>query len=256
MASLGELTAGIALRFQNPLNLWNNFLGIEHEELVERSQRGTSQRWSRRGQSYLNDLGEIRKDQRTTQASRRLIRPKAMLEQYRKIQVRSAPDLNALADDIWDFSYHGWEHQINPSCDLKTEFELVCQGQCCFKIVGRVIFESESIMPSMQSKARPKAIKFQGGNEGMITPKVLSITAEVWTRRRRRCRNLHSRTTVVPAPSHQEKIFQPFFTTNLREGGTGHRLSLSAMIHQSSWWGFTGEKYWGKGNGDDFLLCQ
>jgi len=230
MASLGELTAGIAHEIQNPLNFVNNFSEL-NKELVEEAKEELAKGDLEEAKAILNDLGE-NSEKINHHGKRAGDIVKGMLEHSRKSTGEKVPtDLNALADEYLRLSYHGMRAKDKSfNADFETEFDAsLPKVNVVSQDIGRVILNLiNNAFYAVESKA--KAIKFQGGNEEDYKPKVTVHTRSV---------DLAGEGGVeiciadngsgIPI-AIKEKIFQPFFTTKPTGSGTGLGLSLSYDI--------------------------
>jgi two-component system, NtrC family, sensor kinase len=221
MASLGELTAGIAHEIQNPLNFVNNFSEMSVElaqELDEELDKDLVDKDLIK--ELMSDL--IQNQQKISHHGKRASSiVKGMLEHSRTSSgIKELTDINALADEYLRLSYHGLRAKNKQfNSDFKTDFEenlpkinVVSQDfgrvilnliNNAFYAVGQVSNLSENFKPlvvvSTQNIDNQIVIKIKDNGTGM--PEAVKA-----------------------------KIFQPFFTTKPTGEGTGLGLSLAYDI--------------------------
>jgi signal transduction histidine kinase len=213
MASLGELTAGIAHEIQNPLNFVNNFSELNKElvdEMNEQLAIGNMQE-AREIAADIKD-NEVKINYHGKRAESIV---KGMLQHSRTSGgVKEATDINALADEYLRLAYHGLRVKDNLfNATLKTDFDntigsinIIPQdiGKVLLNVINNAFYAVSGKPDPIVSVSTKKingavAIKVQDNGNGM--PK-----------------------NVV------DKIFQPFFTTKPTGQGTGLGLSLSYDI--------------------------
>ena len=222
MASLGELTAGIAHEIQNPLNFVNNFAEVSAElvsELEEEQQRPT--RDPELEAELLADLRQnlLKISQHGGRASS-IVR--GMLEHSRTSSGERTPtDLNLLADEYLRLAYHGlrakdktFNATLQPAFDPDLPpVEVVAQD------LGRVLL---NLLTNAFYAVKQRQ---QLGEAGYVpTVSVATSHGAGWVEIR-----VKDNGTGIPADV-QQKIFQPFFTTKPTGEGTGLGLSLSYDI--------------------------
>ena len=222
LASLGELTAGIAHEIQNPLNFVNNFSEV-NVELVDELKEAVRQPTLDRDliNSLADDLSQntghiTRHGQRASGIVR------SMLEHSRSSTGQHQPtDLNALADEYLKLAYHGMKAKSPAfNAQLTTNFDpnlgtpdLIPQD------IGRVLLNlyTNALYAVDQKKHRqPATYQPQVG----VCTRVSREWIEVVVR---------DNGMGIP-PELLTKIFQPFFTTKPAGQGTGLGLSLSYDI--------------------------
>jgi two-component system, NtrC family, sensor kinase len=224
MASLGELTAGIAHEIQNPLNFVNNFSEVNSElidELEEEAIKGN-----------LEEVKTIAKDIKENEqkinhhGKRADAIVKGMLQHSRTNSgVKELTDINALADEYLRLSYHGMRAKDKSfNAEYKKDFDpnlpkinIVPQdmGRVLLNLINNAFyavhqrkkslsgFENDTCKPTVTVSTRKKdnRIEITVKDNGNGIPEAI-----------------------------REKIFQPFFTTKPTGQGTGLGLSLAYDI--------------------------
>jgi two-component system NtrC family sensor kinase len=222
MASLGELTAGIAHEIQNPLNFVNNFADVSVElvaELAEERARPTRDRALEA--ELLTDLKQNL--QRITQhGSRAAGIVRGMLEHSRASTGERQPtDVNALADEYLRLAYHGLRAKDKSfNADLKPN---LAPG---LPLVEAVPGDLGRVLLNLFTNAFYAVQKRQQTGEPGYAPTLRVTTKQVGDKVQI---EVVDNGTGIPAEL-QEKIFQPFFTTKPTGEGTGLGLSLAHDI--------------------------
>ncbi|MFD2722025.1 sensor histidine kinase [Hymenobacter monticola] len=222
MASLGELTAGIAHEIQNPLNFVNNFAEVSAELVTElEEEREKPDRDLELEADLLADLKQnLQKIHQHGGRAASIVR--GMLEHSRQSSGERVPtDLNQLADEYLRLAYHGLRAKDKTfNATLKPDFdpslppvEVIAQD------LGRVLL-------NLLTNAFYAVKKRQEQGEPGYAPTVSVSTKRVGSDVEIRVRD---NGTGMPE-SVQAKIFQPFFTTKPTGEGTGLGLSLSYDI--------------------------
>jgi two-component system, NtrC family, sensor kinase len=232
MASLGELTAGIAHEIQNPLNFVNNFseMSVELiEELKEERRKEKGERDEDLESELLADI--VQNLEKITHHGKRASSiVKGMLEHSRtSTGVKELTDINALADEYLRLSYHGLRAKnkngstIRFNSDFKTIFdENLPKINVVPQDFGRVLLNLISNAFYAVGK-RENEIKEAGDS---FKPMVIVSTQKINNQLIIKIKdNGTGMSEAVKA-----KIFQPFFSTKPTGEGTGLGLSLAYDI--------------------------
>jgi signal transduction histidine kinase/predicted negative regulator of RcsB-dependent stress response len=242
MASLGELTAGIAHEIQNPLNFVNNFSEVNKELMDEvKSERSKvkGERDEALEEELLNDIAQnLEKINHHGKRADAIV--KGMLAHSRTSAGQKEPtDINALCDEYLRLAYHGMKAKDN-SFEASFLFEpdnTLPKINVVPQDMGRVLLNL--INNAFQAVSERK--KSEGTNyrpEVMVSTKSLFPPAGLPAGTAGGLRGgggFMGAITVsdngpgIPDPI-KEKIFQPFFTTKPTGEGTGLGLSLSYDI--------------------------
>ncbi|MCC3155209.1 ATP-binding protein [Hymenobacter sp. BT770] len=220
MASLGELTAGIAHEIQNPLNFVNNFSEVS-AELVAELQAALAVSDTAEAAELAGDvaqnLGKI-----TEHGKRAAAIVKGMLEHSRASTGERAPtDLNALADEYLRLAYQGLRAKDKTfNATLTTDFAPdLPLADVVGADVGRVLL-------NLFSNAFYAVRQRQQMGESDYVPTVHVLTKQLGQQVEIRVKD----NGTGMSEAVQGKIFQPFFTTKPTGEGTGLGLSLSHDI--------------------------
>ena len=222
MASLGELTAGIAHEIQNPLNFVNNFSAISTELLEEiKEERQKQERDEELETEILGDLsGNLAKINHHGGRAASIV--KSMLEHSRtSTGEKRLTDLNVLTDEYMRLSYHGLRAKDKEfNCTLDTQFDpSVDKLEVIPQDLGRVLL-------NLFNNAFYAVAERQKHGEPGYQPGVSVQTSQQDGQVQIRVRD---NGMGIPE-SVVAKIFQPFFTTKPAGEGTGLGLSLSYDI--------------------------
>lgn len=231
MASLGELTAGIAHEIQNPLNFVNNFSDVSNELVDEMSaelDKGDMAEAKAIAADIKSNLEKINHHGKRADAI-----VKGMLQHSRKSEgQKEATDINALCDEYLRLSYHGLRAKDKSfNASLMTDFdERIGSINIIPQEIGRVIM---NLLTNAFYAVNAKALSGSEALSGLPTPTAADYKPSVSIITKKM--NGHIEITVADngngiPDSIIEKIFQPFFTTKPTGQGTGLGLSLSYDI--------------------------
>jgi signal transduction histidine kinase/ligand-binding sensor domain-containing protein len=220
MASLGELTAGIAHEIQNPLNFVNNFSGVSAElvkEMVEEVDKGNTEEVKAIANDVVQNLEKI-----NHHGNRAADIVKGMLQHSRGSSGKKEPtDINALCDEYLRLAYHGLRAKDkNFNAKFETSFDesigkinVVTQdiGRVVLNLINNAFYVVDEKKKSGIENYEPTVSVSTKKNNGKIEIRVTDNG------------------TGIPQKV-LDKIFQPFFTTKPTGQGTGLGLSLSYDI--------------------------
>jgi len=224
MASLGELTAGIAHEIQNPLNFVNNFSEVSKELLDEMKAEldsGNTADAKDIADDVMLNLEKILHHGKRADAI-----VKGMLQHSRSSSgVKELTDINALADEYLRLAYHGLRAKDKTfNSAMKTDYdESIGLIKIMPQDMGRVILNL--ITNAFYAVTERKKLQPEG-YEPVVTVMTSKIPAASGGGAEIRVKD---NGTGIPQKA-LEKIFQPFFTTKPTGQGTGLGLSLSYDI--------------------------
>ena len=220
MASLGELTAGIAHEIQNPLNFVNNFSEVSTElidEINVEIDRGN-----------FDDVKDIAGDLKQNlekinhHGKRAGDIVKGMLQHSRSSSGLKEPtDINALTDEYLRLAYHGLRAKdIDFNATMKTDFDKsIGKINIIPQDIGRVIL---NLITNAFYAVNEKSKQGIADYEPTVSVVTKKVNHQVEIR-------VTDNGNGIP-PNILDKIFQPFFTTKPTGQGTGLGLSLSYDI--------------------------
>jgi GAF domain-containing protein len=225
MASLGQLTAGIAHEIKNPLNFVNNFAGLS-VELLDELKETASPAFAGLAEDERADVDEIvamltGNLEKIAEHGRRADGiVKSMLEHSRGVSgERREVDLNALVDEALNLAYHGARAQ-DASFSITLERDL----DPAVAAIELAPQEMTRVFLNLFGNGFYAATKRARGNgEAGYRPTLQVSTRDLGDAVEVRVRD---NGTGIP-PEIREQLFQPFFTTKPTGEGTGLGLSIS-----------------------------
>lgn len=223
MASLGELTAGIAHEIQNPLNFINNFSEVNTEliaEMKEEIEKGNMEEVK----TLANDISD--NEQKITHHGKRADGiVKGMLQHSRTGSRQKEPaNINTLADEYLRLAYHGLRAKDKSfNATMKTDFdESIGMVNIITQDIGRVIL---NLITNAFYAVTEKKKQLGDSYEPTVAVSTKKIKGKIEVRVRDNGNGVPQKVL--------DKIFQPFFTTKPTGQGTGLGLSLSYDIIQA-----------------------
>ena len=220
MASLGELTAGIAHEIQNPLNFVNNFSEVNKEllsEMKEEIERGNLEEAKSLAGNVINNQEKINEHGKRAESI-----VKGMLQHSRSSSgVKETTNINALVDEYARLAYHGMRAKDKSfNVTLNTSFdERIGNVNVIPQDIGRVILNLlNNALYAVSEKRKQTVDKYEpvvSISTGKSGDKILI--------------SVKDNGNGIP-DKVLDKIFQPFFTTKPTGQGTGLGLSLSYDI--------------------------
>jgi len=228
MASLGQLTAGIAHEIKNPLNFVNNFASLSVELLDELKETvrpviaalGTDKRAA---VDEVVDMLTANLEKIAEHGRRADGIVKSMLAHSRGASgERQRADLNALTEEALNLAYHGARAQDpNFNITLDREFDrTIAPIELVPQDVSRVLLNLFGNGFYAADKRRRE------GTDAEFRPVLKVVTRDLGNEVEIRVRD---NGTGIPTEFH-DKLFQPFFTTKPTGEGTGLGLSISYDI--------------------------
>jgi signal transduction histidine kinase len=220
MASLGELTAGIAHEIQNPLNFVNNFSEVNKElsdELIQAAAKGDLEEVKQLASDIRLNEEKIRSHGKRADSI-----VKSMLMHSRTNTGQKEPvDINALVDEYVRLSYHGMRAKDkNFNVELDTRYDstlgkisVIPQeiGRVILNLVNNAFYavteKKKALVDGYEPKVTVSTVAGRHGADITVTDNGNGVPESI-----------------------REKIMQPFFTTKPAGEGTGLGLSLSYDI--------------------------
>ncbi len=220
MASLGELTAGIAHEIQNPLNFVNNFSEVSNElmgELVDEVDKGNTGEVKIIAKDVQQNLEKILHHGKRADSI-----VKGMLQHSRSSSGQKEPtDVNALCDEYLRLAYHGLKAK-DPSFNASFHFEpdeTLPKMNVVPQDIGRVLL---NLINNAFYAVNEKKGQQTDGYEPTVTVSTKKAESTIQILVKDNGNGIPQKVLY--------KIFQPFFTTKPTGQGTGLGLSLSYDI--------------------------
>jgi two-component system NtrC family sensor kinase len=220
MASLGELTAGIAHEIQNPLNFVNNFSEVNKELIAEMREEITKGNYDE-----VNTLAkdvEDNEEKINHHGKRADAIVKGMLQHSRSSSATKEPtDINKLADEYLRLAYHGLRAKDKSfNATLKTDYdETIGTINIIPQDIGRAVL---NLITNAFYVVTEKKKQLGDNYEPTVSISTKKIGDKVEIRVKDNGDGISQKVF--------DKIFQPFFTTKPTGQGTGLGLSLSYDI--------------------------
>ncbi len=222
LASLGELTAGIAHEIQNPLNFVNNFseLSVElAQELLEEIEKPNLDKTA--VHELVNDLTQ--NQQKINHHGKRAASIVTGMLQHSRAStgVKEPTDLNALADEYLRLSYHGLRAKESTfNAKMVTDFDpAVGKVEVIPQDIGRVLL---NLINNAFYAVKQREQQLSGSYVPTVTVSTQKTDNQIIIK-------IKDNGTGIP-DSVKAKMFQPFFTTKPTGQGTGLGLSLAYDI--------------------------
>jgi len=242
MASLGELTAGIAHEIQNPLNFVNNFSDVNKELLIEMNDeidKGNLSEVRSIAKDVIDNEEKINHHGKRADAI-----VKNMLQHSRTSSgQKESTDINALTDEYLRLSYHGLRAKDKSfNATMKTDFDsgigkvnIISQdvGRVILNLINNAFYAVDEKKKKTGNDYEPTVFVSTKKNNGKVEIKVSDNGNGI------------PQKVLV-------KIFQPFFTTKPTGQGTGLGLSLSYDIVKAHGGELKVETK--EGEGSDFII--
>jgi len=225
MASLGELTAGIAHEIQNPLNFVNNFSELSNElidEMSEELDKGDLEEAKAIATDIKQNLEKINHHGKRADGI-----VKGMLQHSRLSSGQKEPtDINTLCDEYLRLAYHGLRAKDKSfNADFKTDFDpTIPKTNIAPQDIGRVIL---NIINNAFYAVNER--KNTAGNEYSPTVTITTTATKLPSGDLGVKISIQDNGNGIPEKI-KDKIFQPFFTTKPTGSGTGLGLSLAYDI--------------------------
>lgn len=220
MASLGELTAGIAHEIQNPLNFVNNFSAVNRELLQEMKQEIENGNFFE--VKALAGVMEDNEEKIAHHGQRADSIVKGMLQHSRSATgEKELTDLNALVEQYLQLAYHGFRAKDKDfQANVTTDYD-ECSGKVNIvpQEIGRVLL---NLFNNAFYAVNEKKKLLNGAFEPVVSVSIKNKNGQVLI--------TVKDNGIGISQNIVQKVFQPFFTTKPTGEGTGLGISLSYDI--------------------------
>ncbi|MEO0559379.1 MAG: ATP-binding protein [Bacteroidota bacterium] len=234
MASLGQLTAGVAHELKNPLNFVNNFAQLSVELLQELEEELREDK-TRSVEDALNESSDLLEDLQTNAEKIRehgrradgIIR--SMLAHSRATPgPRRTAKLNPLLDEYIGLAYHGMRaNHTGFNVDITKDFDPeLPEIEMVPEEMGRVFL---NLLDNALAAVRARAQTASSSPPSVPYQPALTVRTRTLPSREMIAVSIEDNGTGIPEAA-REKIFEPFFTTKPTGEGTGLGLSLTYEI--------------------------
>ena len=226
LASLGQLTAGIAHEIKNPLNFVNNFSGVSVELIDELQETLAGVKVNDKARTEITELTDTLRENlhKVVQHGKRAdaIVKNMLLHSRQGSGERRLVDINALVEESLNLAYHGARAEKQGfNITLERSFDSAAGEADLFpQEITRVLLNliSNGFYAATKRKAETNGAAYE--------PTLSAATKNLGDRVEIRIRD---NGTGIP-PDVREKMFNPFFTTKPAGEGTGLGLSISHDI--------------------------
>ena len=225
LASLGQLTAGIAHEIKNPLNFVNNFSSLSAELIDEIKDLLKQETLTGKGREELDELTGLLKDNlgKVVQHGKRADSiVKNMLQHSREGSgERRSVDINALVGESLNLAYHGARAE-------KADFNITLRHDLDPDAGELDVYPQEMTraLLNLISNGFYAATKRKAAADAAFEPVLGAATRNLGNAVEIRIRD----NGIGIPPEVREKMFNPFFTTKPTGEGTGLGLSMTHDI--------------------------
>jgi len=241
MASLGELTAGIAHEIQNPLNFVNNFSEINFE-LINELKNERIKELSTRDENFQKEViqnieeNSLKINQHGKRAD--AIVKGMLLHSQKSSGTKELTNINALADEYLRLAYHGYRaRDQNFSADLKLDLDPTLplvpvipqdMGRVLLNLFNNAFW---AVNERLKWESSQRVTSKSPPDLSNYTPSISLTTKNLGNKSDSYRIEIRVKDNGLGIPQHiLDKIFQPFFTTKPTGQGTGLGLSLAYDI--------------------------